>query len=1428
VRIWLLLLLALLACTPYLDHEQRLFEVRGELAAFGPKRQLELVSLTGDERSLLLVFNQPLRSPSDTRAEVPFPLDIHPPVEIADLNLEGAAGVRVTFAQPLPRAREYRLRIPQGWRTLTGVGLRHPIERRWRTALPRLTAVTVEGRSQTGLSGSGPLLLQEGEALELQFNQPVALGSVESALRWTPAQEEAGEAGSDPWSLEPVAQKDHTRFLFRPGTPWRSSGYRLRLGPGVKGLEGPLRGSEVREISVQLERPLVYTGPGTLTRSERLELEFSAPVEPEELARCLLTLPESSRPLSIEPHPRRPQRMILRFSEPLPSRLLLVAGLQGRHGQLLAEEVSLPLESPPPSKGELASDPLVPLPLAPGSHALVGGGGKTETWTLSLQQALAVSQTPEAKWTGRGALAWEERSPVFVANPQQTAQRYPVRDARTARAPYLLVKRTQKDGTVSRALLATSDLNLHCARTPEGVFVRVSQGSSGRPPQSGCSLLLRTATGQALGESVLSDSQGEALLPWPAEQERPQTVYVVATRGHGREQEQTFQPVGPVTSSSAALPSGFLTTDQPFYRPQQPMLVSGFLWAPATRPPDSEPARLVTRDQSGKVVSSVPLHWDQHGFCQVRCNAPGVTGVYTLSQTTQGDTQERTLATFRVCPVAHGGETYSLQMTEKGGRGQATLTRAGSRHRKVGLRASLWPLPEREQEPGGWSPLSGRGPRWLPLGSTSLSPTLDFALEHPALGGRLVVEAFDLEQPDLVLARQEKELPQSLPYLTLEFGPRELGAGQQALLPRVEGWSLGSPEISAELLLQSPLGWQQVERRANFRDGEPWELHLRRPGRYRLSLRATLPTGLVLEGVWERQLEPRQLPHPELLVEPRVAMPGATLTATVAGVPAGSTVWCELTGGGAWEGSFESVREDGTVTPRTLPFARALGVELITQWNRPPQWGSQRAVWDQRHSVVPLGPLSRSGLLAMSLERKDGLTGLPAPGQELRAWLSCEGSGEGWTGLLLGSPVLDGWPAPAPSLLESFLGRPLPLPSDSYPLLPLELPPGQAHGALLLGRPVEVEVKAPAEGATEWTALARDAVGRFAWTRATTKTSEVSRWRVVAPWGVREGDRFQAGPELICAPGEPAAVGATADAISEPGLQTPSGFLHTAGVTKPGQRLQLLFDYRLSSSNGEKVKLAWNRGQAGRLHRQEADLPVFETPPVPRGEGLANLRAHSTSRVRVPGPLPWRLQLFAPEAEQAEAAQLEVWGPQGSLGKISLRPGAPPRVLQGVGPGTVEIQHGAGPSITYQMFRLAPDTGQLPPWGERFYLFRSLLDEAGQSTGVAVRGASSRVRINLVNPGFLRTASVRLPLPGGLRPLSLAPLDGTTPEVSWRSLTGEVRFQLRDLPAGEFTWEMEVTAEAVGDYLWPSAQATGEGGELLAMSGSGRVAIVAR
>lgn len=1407
----LFVLLLLLGCQPYVDSEQ--VEFTSQIAGFGPKRQLELIALQSEPSSLLLVFNQPLRSLESTDLTAPFEVSVHPPVPISSTALEGVAGVRVTFSQPLAFASTYTVEVPCGWRSMTGVALVAPIRRRWSTPRPELASVSVVG--QPASPPGAPLRLAHGDSLELGFNQPVAFGSVRGALSLVRL-----EAGGAPvrWELEPVETeqggKDHTRFVLNPGLLEENVTYKLALAPGVKGLEGPLRGNRAQHVLVDSYRPLRYLGSATLAAAGLVELEFSAPVSPGELLRCLSTAPSAARPASVTVDPKNPRRLRLRFDAPFPRRLFLV-GLESQEGPRLEQPVSIELEASAAGIEE-PPGPMVPLVLS--GRGLSGlSAGRISSWKLSLEQAIAASVAAPRVWEGKGSAFWERGKPVLVGKALAPAKVTQVLPGKGPVPPSFLAVRWQGRTSVLRGLAVATGLQLGAASTAQGVRVKVRRRSDGAA-QPGCEVYLRGApTGSDLGRRLKTDAHGEALLPWGPSKARPEPLFVVARMG----KDQTFLPIQPPAELPAPLASTFLVTDQAFYAPEQEILISGFRWK---KTGEASTARLsLLPFDSAAALATVKASVDENGMLEARTQAPLQPGQYRLLL--EDEQAGASMTSFRVCPVAQDGEAYSLEAAEEQGAWVGKLSREGARHRKAGLRCYLRPLPGQVGEVEGWTRLMGQQPSWEALGSTTTESEL--RLTVPSRDGVLVWEAFDLDEPSLVLARTSYELESSAPVLSLRFEPMVTGPGQQTVSPVVEGEGAEGAELSAALMMRAPGGdWQELETRPQLRG--PWALRYREAGTYRILLRAVLAGGQVLGSAWERQISPSELADPGLAVEPKVAMPGAALTPSLAPASAGEQVWLQLTGGGEETGQFAVVGADGTLPPLTVGVARSMALLVQTVQLSPLHWGEQRGRAVVRTTPVPLGPLSRRADLTLTVTREDGVNAAPQAGQDLRLTVQRMGPGNGWTGFALVSPVLEGWPRPAPPLLESFLGRtPAPEPDpQSYPLLPKDFAEGASeirHG-LSLEPESQLTLPGPGRpGSYRWSVFGRDDAGRFAWSQTTVEIGEISRWDSFLPWGARAGDDFEAGIVFASGPKETSPIGLTATALTGDGRLAPSGYLRTAGVAKPGDSCMLPFHYRLGVDASTSEELGWALGHGGQKHEQQARLKVFQTPSVPRGGAVAVLQSGARRRLPVKGPQPWRLFLNPPE--KGQEAHISVYGPTGSLGKMHLKPGAPHLELQGGGPGTVTIVHEGGSPITYQMFRLQPDAGETTPWGARLYLFRQLIDEGGDPVSSVTVGEPARVIIDLVNPAPLDTVNLRLPLPGGLRPVELRATRQGTPEPVWSSGPGRVDFELTSLPAGEFVWELEVAPEVAGDYLWPTAQVTARGG-LQALSGSGRVRVV--
>lgn len=486
--------------------------------------------------------------------------------------------------------------------------------------------------------------------------------------------------------------------------------------------------------------------------------------------------------------------------------------------------------------------------------------------------------------------------------------------------------------------------------------------------------------------------------------------------------------------------------------------------------------------------------------------------------------------------------------------------------------------------------------------------------------------------------------------------------------------------------------------------------------------------------------------------------------------------------------------------------------------------GELRASWRKRgETAASTSTPAVAAPLELDVGRSDGVRGDLRAGSELRLRLRGERPGSAF--VLLSGPELEGW---SREFRSSFAGRPQPV---SRPLLPPHWPssgdavPWQEE----IAESGECRVAAPTSaGPFRWRVLGRAEDGSPLSAEAVASLTTAESWSAFAPPGARLGDSFQAGVLFRSAPDQPGALGLTATALTGQGWLAPTGYLRTDRVLKGAGSSRLPFSYRLDTASTADPKMAWQLGHGGELHPLERELTVFPTEPLPLGEGRASLLPSALRHLPVRGDRPWRLQLLPPVARGA-SSWVSVSGASGSLGKVHLLAGAAPVWLQGAGPGTLHLTHLQGAAVSYEMFRLEPDLGLTIPWGERFYLFRELLDSRGGSAASMSVASSeeSKIRLTLVAPEPIEALSVHLPLPGGVRALSLEPSPDrpATPQVDWSAREGEVRFELDSLSEGEYVWEIAVEAVSEGDFLWPTARGFAGDGSLQALSGSSRLTI---
>ena len=1456
-----------------MDHEVRLFDFDQDFADFGPKRQLELVEVQGDNESLTLIFNQPLRLPSQGDATPFFDIEMDPPVPNLRSEFVGVAGIKITPEKALPFSTRYQVGVPSGWRAPTGAAMLRAVKKTWTTPRPAVVEVSTKSHGSSK-QFEDPVLLSEGEGLRLLFNQPISRASLEQVADWREAISPGKE--SLPFrfhEVESPAGRDHTEYLFEPSGLQPGLDYRLTLRAGLKGLQGPLRAEREQKFLLRSPRSLEYSGPAKLAWGPggTLELRFSTKVSVEEVERSVIAFP-GRRPFQVtlleRPSSEGGSSVQLRWTEGgFPYALRILEGLTSEDGQRLEADVNLPIQERP---AETTRPPLVPLSYGAndGSLGVPVDSRVVKTWRLSLREALRLSCSTPSQWAQAKAPAIGGRKPVFDSEAKNkvkekekastpVAKLKPGQGAVTtsgrALAPkepaygYFLVSAEGRDGR-RKALANRTDLVVHALTEEAGVRAEVRERATGRPLQNvKIALWTVSASGSSdlsvLGEAV-TDRNGEAFLGVPKTPTGSRVRFLVASRG----KDSHFVPIEERSFPPESLPPVYVTSDQAFYQPGESVRFSGFSWEGQTAIDSLLGQAVVNVDifdlASSDAIFSSTISLDRFGTFETAWKAPSRPGLYRaeFSLTGHSDSVRRDV---RVCPLSAPGDECRIEVRGEGRQRSITLTGTGVLDRSLRLRANLIPAKETPMRSGQWVPTSDLPPFWRPLTVSQGQAPESFLLTIPpgwSHGGVLIVEVFDKGHPDQILSRWVEELSGAGPRLNLEAeGQSRVGSHQTLrLVP-------ASPETSED----SEIDWQIFHRSRGSTSpwslldsgtvGIPssdalWSVRFERPGEYLLTARSPSKGGQTAEQAWEL-LVPA---GPTLGLRPSEVYPGDRVEIQGTDRLGDGRVWLELRGGGVAHSSLREVGGAADLGSLVALPSRSREQEIRAVKLETPAWGRQRASWVEASGRLSLLSPESSQEVRMRLERGDGLEGPIRPDGIVNIhWTSDQKSV--WTGFLNWRGAIPGWPLTDDDVEESYFGLahyvPGPL-RGRYPFLdPQRNTTSFVRSGLQVDGSAELSVPSPEDGGPyQARFVARDYRGRFLEVTEDFEVAQASRWRSLAPLGIRAGDRFSAGPEFLCADTEKVPVGLTIAAQRSSDLM-PKTFVGTAGVVKPGASEAFLFVYELSEADveesGSEVALEWRLGRQGLTEPRTTKVPVWRRVQVPSGQsGLSVLGTSQTQRLRVDGERPWRLDLYPPKpppeignSTEAVETVVSVAGPQGGLGKVRLQPGMKPVSLQGSAPGSLHMTLLQGPSIAFRIARLQEDQGDTRAWGADIYMLRSLVDSTGSPEQSPALGATSRVVLSVVVPKTVAGAKFRIPLPGGLRPLGVRRNGSKGEEIPWTFESGTVQFDSKRLEAGEYRWELSVEAICPGDYLWPTAQAFDATGRLIALSGSERLVV---
>lgn len=1433
-RVWALLTLAfMLGCQPYLDHETPVYDLTQDFVDFGHKRQLKLLSVKGDRNSLLLVFNQPLRVLGDDRVNPPFEAKIRPLLSVEKAELEGLAGVRLTFSRPAPAAQEFRVIVPRGWRALSGASYLWETSHPWNTPRPELVHLD----SKLGGQSKRGLLLNPKVPVVLRFNQPVSEDSLRSCLRV----ESLDDNEHGPFSLS-TSNEEATEFELQFGTLEPQSDYRLVLDAGVKGLEGQLASSQVLERRVSTQRELKYLGPPTqkLDSQGRMELSFSAPVAPEELER-LLWIPGGSK---FELQARvASQSHLVAFPEPRPEEVTLLSGLRSLDGRSLATDVVIPL--PKPEKVEEAAQvPLTPVTLTPGSTrlgAFMAEKTRTLTWPLSLPQALAVSAVDEAGWSSKEKIAWERRGPLFKTpkvkkppKPKPGAAK-PKPKEEVPKDSFLSPKEKKKTGfylvqrrtgeAVSRALVVRSDLELSYATEPGAV--RVS-GRSRRldRPRAGAVAELFDDKGQVL-DSLRLDAQGGGRFVLDP-QSRP---YAVGLRWGP---DRTFMPLQGLREALAEPEVAFVSLDLIHHRPGERAILYGFAWPQGDYQAETLSYRVVASDGEEWGQATVPV--SSEGLFEARFMTPQKAGNYTveLSVPRADGSLEVLTETLRVGRLLPNYEEYRMELPPEPLKAGQLLTGRidfhGPRHDELRLSATLRPEPP-PLPVGGWGQKELKRPRWLELNSQVDLLDQKFSVQIPdILEGSPVLhlELFD-PKAKVEVAELQQKIPTSRARLELIVdGPRPAVGVTQELTLKVHTAEPRKTILESRVWFQAPDAendqeWSEVESHSfQSMDGdEPWRIGFSKPGRYRLDgVVIDDVSGMVVTQWYTEVATPATDLEFQLQLGTLRAAPGEELKPRVKGLAQGVALQTSLYGSEFQLGRREIVGEDGALLPIEVPNARAEQLVFAAQILPAPAFGVQRVGPLEGEVVLKLDPRSRQ--LGLELELPESVDA----GARMEVTLKLPEGTSPVKGFLLARTERSLFQTEYPSLYGSLVSRRddltrADLENDLRLLEPQNDDVTFFRGGIVAGEgETTLELIAPEEpGTYYWHFVGIDEQLRTCSAETSVSVESASDWVPVTPSAVRVSDSFEAGMRFQASQQERAPLGLTAS-ITEQGSLKPSSYFSTNALVKPGMVDELVFHYFLSAEETLRspLDLHWRLGLEGRRHEQWAGVPVVPVPTV--GDTQRQGRLTDGGRVRLDVDELERWALWLRPAGEASGT-LELRDPKGVHGVITVDKR---QRIEGRGPGVVELVHEQGADIDYVLEALKPDEGDSKSFGERLYVMRSLTDlESKPVPADRLRKGERYLGVlHVLNPQPLTDVTFRIPLPGGVVPQRIL---GEQYNPDWKWEDGEVVFTAAHVPVGEFTWKVVFQASSAGDYLWPLAELTDPAGRQLAHSGSGRVVI---
>ena len=1388
-----LLGLLLLACQPYLDHEVLVDSQLTDFAEFGQRRQLRALGVRAYERSLLISFNQPLLWPNEDK-DVPFLPETTPRLPIEKCEFEGVSQIRLTFARGIPRGIAGSVRIPAGWRALSGAALVQEQTVNW----SRQGAEVLRLESLPGL---------EREKIRLEFDETVSFVWVmQSLFLWD---ETEGKPLHEAISLrselgEPTANSSLYTVTLAGLRP--ENDYRLSIESALKDVQADFARAKLLELSLPGKRELEFLSdkhPPVDPDSPKFELRFSEKVAVEELRRCLKVEPSFSS-LKLEPKNEfalQDTSFMVSFEGsvgPGTHRLRLAEELRAVGGASLSSALDI-VPVPSIQKVERMTGARSPISVSPSETQIpfkAWPGKETRAWSVSWKQALKLASLSKLTWKGA------ELNSKLIAGSKESAPYWESQEAFLTEAlakgvkpgtRYFLLQRDNKQEP--RRLLVRSNLSISYTDLPGAVLVRVETRQK-RKSVSDATLQVTDVEGRVLVEAQV-DKLGYGRLSSEQLSTHPGPLFLRALTSR----DETFVALALRPAKREAFPAVHSKLEHNSLKVGEKLRCFGFGFP--GRSGEALDYEIRASHSNGKaqvvlVKGTAPI--GKAGEFEIQLDAPGVPGEYVI-QVRDSHTDSPRFHRFTVVDGLSEGETYSLELPDDLEQawsqerlvGKARI--AGPRGRRLGLRVVSRPTEKVDQRVG-WRRADEGRPNYTSESSPVKNMGLygEFSVPLPAPwpdGGFHTLELYDLKNRNHVFDSIEMEFASRVPSLFIRG--KQLGSGssreiQLGILNVSQSQGMGISGILQWRELGSPLdSWQAIESK-ELQDpaSERWTVDLERPGTYRILAEAEIAEGKILKGVWQRTVEgSRALPQLDptrLNVRPGDDEYSVDLRWLAPRV--GEKVWVSLfdveevwtrqatVGPQGGLGSFE--------LPKTVPISGSWSFRVSTSPSLEVDGTHGFGYRIQDSSNFDLPPTTEGFRARVDLSDVD-TEDVWAPKDDMTAIVDLE-SNDSVSGFLTLERV-----------------------SESGPVRLRTIGPLRFEAATL-----EIPLSAPAKpGKYRLQFEGRDARGQQAVTAQEFVVESASTWNAFAPRTVRFGDRFWAGVEATARSEEPDALGITTIAVLGASI-LPDTYFTTSALVAPGKTGRTSFEYVVDEGNASRLnsslKLKWQLGVEGLRHDIVCDVPYDGLAKEARALISGELARGGKRRLPLRWDDGWCLELEKSQEDlEGESVVGLVIGEE-EQEEIVLPAGTKSLTYYGFEPSAIhlELLKGEG-GLKFSIAKLKPRVEGIANRNYGVYLFRKLVDDEGVLLDPQKlrNGKICRVEMVLVCPEAQSKLELDLPLPGSFLPISFSADSRDILPESWTFDREGLKANFVDVPVGESRFSLWVRSESNGTYKWP-------------------------